>query len=113
MKRSLCTNAFATRTLCATWALPARTATSRSSWRKCLEVPALRGMAVELEVWGTGMEPGRGGEPLGKMDPSVGGWHSLKLADTVHLGGDGVWVMAWVCLGLEQRAEGGSRVGCQ
>ncbi|XP_036205351.1 mitogen-activated protein kinase kinase kinase 6 isoform X3 [Myotis myotis] len=37
MKRSLCTNACATRTSCATWAQPARAATSRSSWRKCLE----------------------------------------------------------------------------
>lgn len=62
-KRLLCTNAFATRTSCATWARPARAATSRSSWRKCPEVRALCGMAVELEVWAIGMEPRRGGEP--------------------------------------------------
>ena len=55
------------------------------------------------------MEPGRGGKPLGKMNPSVCGWRSLALADTVRLGGDGVWVMAWVCPGLEQGAEGGSK----
>lgn len=36
------------------------------------------------------------------------GWGGPELADAVHLGGAGVWVMAWVCLGLEQRAEGWS-----
>lgn len=73
MKRSLCTNACATRTLCAIWAQSVRAATSRSSWRKCLEVPALRGMGTELELWGMGLEPSRGGEPSGKMNPSVCG----------------------------------------
>lgn len=43
------------------------------------------------------------------MNPSLRGWGSSELADTVHLGGDGVWAMAGVCLGLEQRAEGRSQ----
>ena len=38
MKRSNCTVDWATKTLWDTWALPARTASSRSSWNRCLEV---------------------------------------------------------------------------
>ena len=63
MKRSLFTNDFVIRILCVIWAQPARAATSRSSWRKCLEVPALRGRGVKPEVWGVGMEPDQGGNP--------------------------------------------------
>lgn len=49
-----------------------------------------------------GMEPGRGGESSGKMNPNVCGWPSLELADAVQLG-NGAWAMAWACLGLGQR----------
>lgn len=58
------------------------------------------GIGMELEVWGVGVEPGSCGEPLGKMTPSVCGWCSPELTDTLHLG-NGVWAMAWVCLGRE------------
>lgn len=53
------------------------------------------GMGMELEVWGVGMEPGRGGEPLGRMALSVWGRCSLELTDAVQ------WVM-----------ESGSWHGC-
>lgn len=58
------------------------------------------GMGMELEVWSVGLETGKGGEPLGIKNLSVCGWCSLELTDAVQLG-DGVWVMAWVCLGRE------------
>lgn len=58
------------------------------------------GMGMELEVWGVGMEPGTGGELLGRKNLSVCGWCSLELTDAVRLD-DGVWVMEWVCLDRE------------
>ena len=95
MKRSLCTNAYATRTSCAIWALSARAATSRFSWRKCLEVSALRGRQMELGVVGPGDGAKQGvGSPPGKMTPSLCGWYSPELAEAVRLG-DGSWAMAW------------------
>lgn len=43
MKKSSCTVDSVTETSSNTWALSARTATSRSSWNKCLEVSKVKG----------------------------------------------------------------------
>ena len=63
---------------------------------------------MELELWGMGLEPSRGGEPSGKMNPGVCGRCSPELAEAVQLG-DGVWAMAWP-LSRELWAGAG---GCQ